>query len=360
VAHERLFWLWPGISGTLALIGAAAVLPVGGVQFVLVAGVVWLAVLARAAMLVRQERHQGRLGLATQLTLFRGLLLGALVGVTLLRPQTGWLAWAPGGLYTLAALLDLVDGYVARRRGEQSELGSRLDTALDALGLVVGPAAAVLLGRLPAFYLLVGAAYYLFNLNLWLRRRMNRPVYPERVVISRYTRMYAGYQMGLVATALFPVVGPPGTTLAAALFMVPNLSLFLRDWLLTTDRMQPDDPRHLGLERTLRRTWGPLLLAARVGAAAGLVALALRGELSYALLLAVPPLLAGLATRLVAYAAAVFLTLALAQGTSPLLWATDVAMLVSLLGGAGPWALWREDSLLLARAGEDPPPDQHD
>ncbi len=122
---------------------------------------------------------------------------------------------------------------------------------------------------------------------------MGRPVFPERVVISRYTRMYAGYQMGLVATTLFPVVGPPGTTVAAALFLVPNLSLFLRDWLLTTGRMQPDDPRHLGLERTLRRTWGPMLLAARVLSAAGIVALALRGQVSYALLLAVPPLLVG-------------------------------------------------------------------
>jgi CDP-diacylglycerol--glycerol-3-phosphate 3-phosphatidyltransferase len=357
VAHERLLWLWPGILGTLALIGAAATLPAGAELFLVGAGAVLLLVVVVTAVLVRQERHQGRLGVATQLTFFRGLLLAALAGVALQRPQSGWLAWAPGGLYTLAALLDLVDGYVARRRGEQSALGSRLDTALDALGLVLGPAAAVLLGRLPAFYLLVGAAYYLFHINLWLRQRMGRPVFPERVVISRYTRMYAGYQMGLVATTLFPVVGPPGTTVAAALFLVPNLSLFLRDWLLTTGRMQPDDPRHLGLERTLRRTWGPMLLAARVLSAAGIVALALRGQVSYALLLAVPPLLSGLATRLVAFATAVFLTLALARQPSQLLWATYVVTLVSLLGGAGAWALWREDRLLLARAGEDTPPD---
>jgi CDP-diacylglycerol--glycerol-3-phosphate 3-phosphatidyltransferase len=351
VARHRLLWLWPGLLGGVALAGVAAALPSGGGLFLLGAGGLWLLVIARLAVLIRQEAHDRPLGVATQLTLFRGLLLVALAGVALQRPQpgpgVGWLAWAPGALYTTAALLDLVDGYVARRRREQSSLGSRLDTGLDALGLVLGPGAAVLLGRLPAAYLLVGAAYYLFNLNLWLRLRAGRPVFPERVVISRYTRMYAGYQMGLVATALFPVVGPPGTTLAAALFMVPSLSLFFRDWLLTTGRMQPDDPRHLGLERTLRRTWGPLLLGARLLAAAGLVALAVRGQVSYALLLAVPPLLAGLGTRLVAYAAAVFLTLALARAPSPLLWATDVAMLVSLLGGAGAWAVWREDSLMI-------------
>jgi hypothetical protein len=87
---------------------------------------------------------------------------------------------------------------------------------------VLGPAAAIFLGRLPAFYLLVGAAVLPVQHQPVAAARMGRPVFPERVVISRYTRMYAGYQMGLVATTLFPVVGPPGTTVAAALFLVPN------------------------------------------------------------------------------------------------------------------------------------------
>ena len=186
------------------------------------------------------------------------------------------------------------------------------------------------------------------------------PRYLERLEISRYTRMYAGYQMGLVATALFPVVGPPGTTLAATLFMVPNLSLFLRDWLLTTGRMQPDDPRHLGLEQHPAPHLGPAAAGgARAGrrrpggagaAGRGLVRAAAGGAAAAGR--AWPPGWWPSRRRCV-------LTLALAQGPSPLLWATDVATLVSLLGGAGPWALWREDRLLLARAGEDTPPDGH-
>lgn len=351
-------WLRPAVLGTLLLLAAAAALPqatdLDADPFVLGAAAVWAAVVVILVVAVRQERHQGPLGLATQLTLLRGLLLAVLAGLALLRPQAGWLAWLPGSLYTVAALLDLVDGYVARRRGEESAAGARVDTAIDALGLIVGPLAAILLGRLPAFYLLVGAAYYLFNLNLWLRRRLGRPVYPERTVISRYTRMYAGYQMGLVATVLFPLVRPPGTTLAAALFMVPNLALFVRDWLLTTGRLHPDDPRHVGLETTLRKTWGPLLLTSRLLAAAGIGVMIIDGRLPFGLLAVVPLLWLGVAVRLVAYVAAVFLTLALAEATSSLSWATYLVTLVSLLGGAGQWALWREDRFLLARAGEDP------
>src|SRR4051812_8465031 len=51
--------------------------------------------------------------------------------------------------------------------------------------------------------------------------------------------MFAGYQMGLVATALFPLLGPPGTSIAATLFMLPTLLLFAREWLVVTGRLGP-------------------------------------------------------------------------------------------------------------------------
>ena len=180
---------------------------------------VWLVVVVMVLVVIRQEGHRGALGFATQLTLFRGALLGGLAGSALLvrsAADPGWVAWLPGSLYTAAALIDLVDGYVARRLGQETPLGARLDVALDALGLVVGPLAAIALGRLPAFYLLRGRGLLSVPRRPVVRRRLGWPVYLERLRPSRYTRMYAGYQMGLVATVLFPVVEQPGASIAAA------------------------------------------------------------------------------------------------------------------------------------------------
>ena len=353
-----------GVAGLLALLGGAAWLAQvhqsGGTgllhgRFLAGALPAWVGVMVILGVIARQERDWRPLGLATRLTLFRGLLLCALAGFIALPPGAGVIAWLPGSLYTTAALIDLVDGYVARRRGEETPLGARLDVAMDALGLVVAPVAAIALGRLPAFYLLVGAAYYLFHGGLWLRRRQGWPVHLDRLKASRYTRMYAGYQMGFVATVLFPVVGPPGTTIAAAMFMVPTITLFTRDWLVTTGRLDASNRTYTaGLARAGQIAWQVLPLV-RAAAAAGVVALIVGNRLPVGLVVVAPLLLLGVATRLVAFVAAVFLTLALAQQWSALTLATYLVMLVSLLAGGGRAALLGEERWLLTRAGERPP-----
>jgi CDP-diacylglycerol--glycerol-3-phosphate 3-phosphatidyltransferase len=316
---------------------------------------VWLVVVVMVLVVIRQEGHRGALGFATQLTLFRGVLLGGLAGSALLVREAadpGWVAWLPGSLYTAAALIDLVDGYVARLRGEETPLGARLDVALDALGLVVGPLAAIALGRLPAFYLVVGAVYYLFHGGLWLRRRLGWPVYLERLRPSRYTRMYAGYQMGLVATVLFPVVEQPGASIAAAAFMVPNLTLFSRDWLVTTGRLNNDAPAYLAGLTRFEAIVQVVMPFVRIAAAAGIVALVWSGHLPRLLLAHALLIVLGVTPRLVAFAAAIFLTLVLRGDSPSLVLATYLATLVTLLAGGGRASLWPEDRWLLRRAGE--------
>ena len=261
----------------------------------------------------------------------------------------------PATLYTTAAVCDLVDGYLARRFGQESPLGARLDVILDALGLVVGPLAAVALGRLAPWYLLVGAAYYLFHLGLWLRRRRGLPTFLHRLKPNLYTRMYAGYQMGLVATVLFPVLEPPGTTIAATLFMIPPLARFVRDYLITTGRIDPDGPGHRRLLGAIDALASRTLPLVRVAAAAGLGLLVARGQLPIGLLLLAILLLLGVATRVVAFGAAIALTWLLARQTSPLLLAIDVATLVVLLGGGGQPSLWNPDERwMLRRVGSSP------
>jgi CDP-diacylglycerol--glycerol-3-phosphate 3-phosphatidyltransferase len=308
---------------------------------------VWLIVLATFLWLRRQD-PTARVGLATALTLSRGLLLGALAGC-LPSPARGWVAWAPGALYTTAAIADLFDGYLARRRDEVTALGSRLDVAMDALGLLLAPLAGVVLGRLPLWYLLLGATYYLFHAALWLRRRFGLPLHEDRLRPDPRARMYAGYQMGLVATALFPVLGPPGTTIAATLFMVPTLALFTREWLLVTGRWQPETGA--STFRTARALLGVGLPVLRALAAAGILALVIAGRTTPLVLLGAALLAAGVVTRLTAFATAAVLTLSLGDGAVlPL--ATYLTTLLLLLAGGGRAVLWNpEDRWLVMRAG---------
>jgi CDP-diacylglycerol---glycerol-3-phosphate 3-phosphatidyltransferase len=352
--------LRPLIVGALALAvtgaGVGASFSSRAAGWYLVASLsVWLFVVGVLRWLRGQERHVTPLGAATVLTLARGWLVSALAGFILVPPHSGFWAWIPAALYTTAAVCDLVDGYVARRLRQESALGARLDVIMDALGLVVGPLAAIALGRLPPWYLLVGAAYYLFHIGLWWRKRRGLPSHLERLQPSLYTRMYAGYQMGLVATALFPVLGPPATTIAATLFMVPNLFLFARDYLVTSDRLDPAGPRHRGLLAAIAAINRALMPFLRLAAAAGLLLLVARGTLPPPVLLLAVLLVLGVATRLVAFGAAIAVAFPLAHDASPLLLAIYLATMLALLGGGGALSLWSpEERWALSRAGERP------
>jgi CDP-diacylglycerol--glycerol-3-phosphate 3-phosphatidyltransferase len=311
---------------------------------------VWLLVLGIFLWLRRQEPGAW-IGVATAVTLLRGLLLGAIAGCVPLAP-VGLVAWAPGVLYTAAAVADLVDGYLARRLGQESALGGRLDVALDALGLLVAPIAAVVLGRLPSWYLLLGTAYYLFQAGRWLRRRRGLPLHEERLRPTPHARMFAGYQMGLVATALFPVLGPPGTFITATLFMVPTLVLFGREWLLVTGRLRPEAGRPL--VAAARSALAVGLPVVRGGVAAAVLGLVLRGELPAVVLVGAGLLAAGLLTRLAAFGTAIALCLVLPGGAALVL-GTYLGAMLLLLAGGGRGVLWNpEDRWLVMKAGAPP------
>ncbi len=140
----------------------------------------------------------------------------------------GRLSWTPGTLYLAASLLDYLDGSVARARKQETQLGAYLDINIDALGLLIAPLLAIWYGQLPAAYLSVGVAYYVFIFGIWLRKKYSKPVF--EVKPRRSARIIAGFQMGLVGIALLPVISPPMTTVAAYIFMIPLLAGFAKDW----------------------------------------------------------------------------------------------------------------------------------
>lgn len=175
-------------------------------------------------------------GWANRLTLLRGGLI-ALTGGFLLQPQAGGLmAWIPGVLYSIAAILDRLDGFVARRSKQTSLLGSELDTAYDALGLLVAPLLAVGYGKVHWSFLLVSAAYYIFVGGLYWRRTHQLPVYP--LLPSALRRTLAGFQMGFIAFILLPCFHAPLTIIIGIAFMLPILLGFMVDWLVVSGRIE--------------------------------------------------------------------------------------------------------------------------
>jgi CDP-diacylglycerol--glycerol-3-phosphate 3-phosphatidyltransferase len=194
------------------------------------------------------------LGPGNRMTLARGVLVACLAGFLLLPRPAGWLAWIPGLLYLLADIADLLDGYLARLSRHVTRLGELLDMSFDGLGVLVAALLAVRYGQVPAWYLSVALARYLFLGGLWLRRRRGLPVNDLPSSISR--RLFAGLQMGFLAFVLMPVFSPPSTFIAAGLFAIPFLAGFLRDWLLASG-----DPafENAGLGQFIRplQRWAP-------------------------------------------------------------------------------------------------------
>ena len=216
-----------------------------------------------------EEQLFSTLGAANWVTLLRAAGIVVLAGFLPLAytPEQrlltqGKLIWIPGIIYLVISMLDLLDGYVARKQGRETELGKHLDIETDAAGLLVASLLAVALGRLPFIYLLVGLAYYPFILGIWLRQRRNLPVVTLQ---SRpYSRIIAGCQMGLVGMVLLPIFTPAMTFIAAYIFMTPLLVGFLRDWLVVSCRIETDGEQQSALDLWIRSLLKPLPIVLRL------------------------------------------------------------------------------------------------
>jgi CDP-diacylglycerol--glycerol-3-phosphate 3-phosphatidyltransferase len=175
------------------------------------------------------------LGWANRLTLARGWLIAMCAGLLFQPAATAGTAWLPAIGYSLAAIADRFDGYVARRTRNTTVLGSELDMSFDAIGLVIAPLLAVSYGKLHPLYLLVSVAYYFFVAGIYWRRRHGKPVLPLRK--SELRRTLAGMQMGFVAFVLWPPLQPTLTIVAGIAFMLPLLAGFWIDWLVVSARL---------------------------------------------------------------------------------------------------------------------------
>ena len=306
-----------------------------------------------------------RLGAANRITLLRGLLISLTAGFLFAAPgghpaASTFLNWLPGGLYLTAAVLDGVDGAWARRTKTTTPLGQVLDVQYDALGVLVACAVAVGTRRLPAYYLVAGAAYYLFQLGLWCRRRRGKPIYPAG---SRtFARLMAGFQMGFLGIALLPIFTHKVLSVVAPVFLLPLLAGFVWDWRVMRGRVSAAAIRRWETRvLTLAAKGPPVLRGGVLVAGVGMLVSSSAASFSGSVLVPVGlglMVVAGVAGRTAALLLSLVLTYqAAVAGISPLLMATLVGTLIILLAGTGDGSLWRpEDAFLLGQpAGREPP-----
>ncbi len=222
-AHALSWLLWASVA-------AAAVL-----------GILWHALPSNHRK--NEDRLLADFGAATWVSLVCGLLVAATAGFLFSPMPAGRLAWAPALFYTLSRLLDFADGYLARRTNRVTQLGATLDIELDGLGLLVAVVMGVQTGRLPVWYLVLADSRQLFVAGMWLRTLQGKPVY--ELPPSENRRVIAGFQTGFLTLMLWPILGPPATTLAATLFAVPLIASFGRDWLVVSGAVDADSPSYL-------------------------------------------------------------------------------------------------------------------
>lgn len=175
-------------------------------------------------------RLRPSLGIANAVTVFRGLLIAAVAGfLPLASPSTPGL-WVPAVLYGTAVVLDFLDGSIARRFGQETRLGRRLDEATDTVGLFVAPTLAILFGQVPAWFLVVPLGKPAYLVSLWIYRLAGNELRP--LPDSAIRRPIAGLQMTVTALVLVPVVSPAVGTVVAVVAVVPFVVSFGRDWLV--------------------------------------------------------------------------------------------------------------------------------
>jgi len=290
------------------------------------------------------------LGIGNQITIWRSLILAILGGFLFVPRPEGVYAILPGLLYTLGALPDFLDGYLARITNHVTQLGEHLDMTVDSVGMLIATTLGALQGQVPPWYVLLGLARYLFLAGLWLRGKRGLPTYEMPYSIRR--RGLAGLQMGFMFVILWPQFQPPAAHLAAYCFGVPFLISFLWDWFVVCGRIPPDIWTPTSKLTIYLRDWLPLALRAV------LIILAFPpltpAPLPPITLIATCLLILGLLGRLAAITALISLAfLQLVALLTPLHLALIPIYVALLTLGTGKFSLWPlEDRWVYHRAGE--------
>jgi CDP-diacylglycerol--glycerol-3-phosphate 3-phosphatidyltransferase/cardiolipin synthase len=156
---------------------------------------------------------------ATRITIFRLFLVPVFAALVVAyqyfgQPECRWMAF---GLFTLAAVSDYVDGYLARHYNQQSELGAILDPIADKCLLL---AALLTMGLLPIF---------------WKTETYTLPTVFSLLILGRDSVLLAGFLILYRAKRGHVVVQPHWTGKFSTLAAFMAIGAVLLDWSVLVD-----------------------------------------------------------------------------------------------------------------------------
>lgn len=183
-----------------ALFGWVLELGAGWQPSHVLSGLAAYAVLGAVVASTAIRRHGAtRFGLPNQVTLLRAGLV-CLAGGALWASGVGR-GWSLPALVALALVLDLVDGWLARRLDLVSAFGARFDMEVDALLLLILALLVWQADQTGAWVLLIGLLRYAFVLAGMFRADLRRPLFP-----SLRRKVVCGVQGAVLLVCLLPPV----------------------------------------------------------------------------------------------------------------------------------------------------------
>lgn len=147
---------------------------------------------------------------ANKITILRILIVPFFVGTVLYySPQKDYLRYAALGIFLLAAISDIIDGYIARTRGQRTQAGAILDPLADKILLI------------SAFICLYKVGIYFENVRF--------PVWLVVAVISRDVILLLGAMLIYIVHGHLQVV-PSKWGKAATFFQSISIMMMLLQW----------------------------------------------------------------------------------------------------------------------------------
>ena len=173
-----------------------------------------------------------KFGPANQITFVRAVLVAGLA-VYLKQPATPTAASRIVIIAIVAALLDGLDGWVARRTRTVSAFGSRFDMETDAALILVLAILAWQYGKAGPWVVLSGLLRYIFVAAGWLRPWMRAPL-----ASTLRGKIVCVVQIVALIVAMAPTIAPPASSLVAAVGLLTLCYSFLVDTLRLWRRTQ--------------------------------------------------------------------------------------------------------------------------
>lgn len=211
---RRLRLLGPDLLVTalslLAVAGATWWLLGLPATYLLHVATLYLGLIALVAMGLPKTMGAAGIGAANRITLLRATWVLAVAGLVLHEAGSGRASWWIIVWSAAAMVLDGVDGHVARRSGETSRFGARLDMEVDALLLLV---LAVLVwqgGKVGAWIIAVGGLRYLFVAAGWIW-----PSLRGELLESQRRKTVCVIQGTVLLVCLLPMIRPSPASLLA-------------------------------------------------------------------------------------------------------------------------------------------------